>query len=152
MSENCPCCSGLEYRLCCYPYLSRHAPPSSAEALMRSRYCAWAKGDVDYLVSSWHVSQCTDELILSLKESVAQTHWLGLTITASEDGSNENEAFVTFFARYLQHGKNAAIYERSRFIRQTGSWYYTDGTYLTPERNMPCPCGSGRKYKKCCNM
>ena len=22
----------------------------------------------------------------------------------------------------------------------------------TPERNDPCPCGSGRKYKKCCAL
>jgi hypothetical protein len=21
---------------------------------------------------------------------------------------------------------------------------------MTPPRNVPCPCGSGRKYKKCC--
>ena len=20
----------------------------------------------------------------------------------------------------------------------------------TPDRNAPCPCGSGKKYKKCC--
>ena len=23
-------------------------------------------------------------------------------------------------------------------------------TQLTPARNDPCPCGSGKKYKKCC--
>jgi Fe-S-cluster containining protein len=23
---------------------------------------------------------------------------------------------------------------------------------LTPDRNIPCPCGSGKKYKKCCGL
>jgi SEC-C motif-containing protein len=46
------------------------------------------------------------------------------------------------------------------FIREADGWKFEDGD-LVPEkpivreapkvgRNDPCPCGSGKKYKKCC--
>ena len=48
----------------------------------------------------------------------------------------------------------AVLEERSRFVRENGHWFYLDGehtvTPLKPGRNDPCPCGSGRKFKKCC--
>ena len=39
---NCPCCSGKIYEECCAPFhrKEKHAP--TAEALMRSRYSAYA--------------------------------------------------------------------------------------------------------------
>jgi SEC-C motif-containing protein len=50
--------------------------------------------------------------------------------------------------------------ERSRFVKESDRWYYVDGLLPTPVtyrreeekvgRNDPCPCGSGKKYKKCC--
>ena len=50
-------------------------------------------------------------------------------------------------------------HERSRFRREDGRWYYVSGENVRPSptrraatagRNDPCPCGSGRKFKKCC--
>ena len=52
-----------------------------------------------------------------------------------------------------------SLTERSRFVRRDGQWYYLDGEYETETtrretpkigRNDPCPCGSGKKFKKCC--
>ncbi|ARJ43513.1 hypothetical protein B1H58_16705 [Pantoea alhagi] len=152
MSENCPCCSGLQYSLCCGPYLSGEHIPPSPEALMRSRYTAYARHDVDYLLATWHSTHRTSQLRQALSESFPQTVWQGLTIVAREAGSHDNEAYVTFFARYSENGRTGAVYERSRFVREDQRWYYIDGTAPQVGRNDRCPCGSEKKYKKCCGQ
>jgi SEC-C motif-containing protein len=47
----------------------------------------------------------------------------------------------------------------SRFRRHNKKWFYFDGDEIKPQpivregprvgRNDPCPCGSGKKFKKC---
>ncbi|MGI9280290.1 MAG: SEC-C metal-binding domain-containing protein [Endozoicomonas sp.] len=45
-----------------------------------------------------------------------------------------------------------AHHECSDFIKEQGRWYfiYPGIPAKLPGRNAPCPCGSGKKYKKCC--
>ncbi|MDI9222523.1 YchJ family protein [Pantoea sp. EA-12] len=150
MSEKCPCCSGKQYSSCCQPFLSGHDIPASAEQLMRSRYTAYVEKNAAYLASTWHSSQRVADLETLLSESFSNTEWLGLNVTRCINGNHVNEAFVTFFARYREKERTSAIYECSRFLREDQRWYYVDGT--TPElgRNDRCPCGSDKKYKKCC--
>lgn len=150
MSEKCPCCSGKQYSLCCEPYISGAAIPASAEALMRSRYTAYASQNATYLVSTWHPDKRVPNMAGLLSESFHDTQWLSLTVTLCNHGSHDNEGFVTFFARYLENGRPASLYECSRFLREDQRWYYIDGTSPQPGRNDRCPCGSGKKYKKCC--
>ena len=64
---------------------------------------------------------------------------------------------VEFEARLLVDGRVEAMHENSNFVRQQGRWLYTDGETLAPSlapwkpgRNEPCPCGSGKKFKRCC--
>ena len=64
----------------------------------------------------------------------------------------KNEGFVSFVARFREHNKNGAIIERSRFLKENGQWYYIEGTRPIIGRNDPCPCGSGKKFKKCCGQ
>ncbi|MDJ0036897.1 YchJ family protein [Pantoea allii] len=150
MSESCPCCSGKQYSLCCQPFVKGTEIPLSAEQLMRSRYCAYVKHDVDYLVSTWHPTRCDPALAGLLSERFAGTEWLSLNVTHCEPGRNQDEAFVTFFARYRENGVNRAMYERSRFLREDQRWYYVDGITPAIGRNDRCPCGADKKYKKCC--
>jgi SEC-C motif-containing protein len=50
------------------------------------------------------------------------------------------------------------MHEKASFIKEDGQWFYVDGDIIkAPQarsekigRNAPCPCGSGKKYKKCC--
>lgn len=150
MSENCPCCSGLQYSLCCGRYLSGEEIPASPEALMRSRYTAYSRHDVDYLLATWHSTHRSAELRQALSENASLTRWQGLNIVACEAGSHVNEAYVTFFARYVENERSGAVYERSRFVREDQRWYYIDGTAPQVGRNDRCPCGGEKKYKKCC--
>lgn len=149
MSQLCPCGSGLDYSLCCQPYLRGERVAERASQLMRSRYTAFVVHDVDWLISSWHPSCQAAQMRESIVAGFANTHWLGLTIF-DEVPEKCGESFVSFVARYEENGVPGAIIERSRFLKEQGQWYYIDGIRPTFGRNDPCPCGSGKKFKKCC--
>ncbi|MFI8416950.1 YchJ family protein [Serratia sp. NPDC078593] len=152
MSELCPCGSGLEYSACCETYISgiKHAPTPGT--LMRSRYTAYVKHHVDYLIATWHPDCHADEWRSAIVASFANTEWLGLTVTEETSSNAPDEGFVEFVARFIDgtHGEAKAMHERSRFLRVEQRWYYIDGTKPQRGRNALCPCGSGKKYKKCC--
>ena len=114
---------------------------------MRSRYSAFVRDDADYVRASWHPDTRPVELTLEAGEQ-----WLGLEIVdAKQDGDSGQ---VHFGATHRDGDGFAVLEERSRFVRENGHWFYLDGqhtvTPLKPGRNDPCPCGSGRKFKKCC--
>ncbi|MCP2233269.1 SEC-C motif-containing protein [Erwinia aphidicola] len=117
---------------------------------MRSRYCAYVKQDVGYLVATWHPSCQASAFAASIEESFAHTEWLGLNVLSSEVIADGQQGYVTFFARFSENQRERSIHERSRFLREEQRWYYIDGTFPPIGRNDRCPCGSGKKYKKCC--
>ena len=85
---------------------------------------------------------------------------LGGTHRQVFDKNGERYDVVDFYAFYELNGVLRQIGEKSFFDRKDDKLYYVDGvplrgeTYHRPEpkvgRNDPCPCGSGKKYKKCC--
>ncbi|WP_151995689.1 YchJ family protein [Buttiauxella massiliensis] len=150
MSQLCPCGSGLEYSVCCQPYLRADKPAPTPSQLMRSRYSAYVMQDADYLVTTWHPQTRSPSLKSDISGSFGTTKWLGLTVYEAAAGRDDNEGFVSFVARFEEQGEESAIIERSRFLKENGQWYYVDGTRPQFGRNDPCPCGSGKKYKKCC--
>lgn len=150
MEQLCPCGSGLQYSLCCQPYLRGECPPLTPSQLMRSRYSAYVIQDADYLVATWHSSARHDALKSDISASFAQTTWLGLTVYEEAEGKDSTEGYVSFIARFQDPHHESAVIERSRFLKESGRWYYVDGTRPQLGRNDPCPCGAGKKFKKCC--
>ncbi len=152
MSHPCPCGSGAAFEKCCQPFLlnARSAPTPSA--LMRSRYSAYVMKDADYLVETWHPDCQPTRWRTSLQEGFANTEWLGLNVIAQQEGKNSDEGYVEFAARFQEAGAEDThlVHERSRFLRMNERWYYIDGVKPQTGRNDACPCGSGKKYKKCC--
>lgn len=148
MSEqpNCPCQSGDSYSLCCEP-LHHGKPAETAEALMRSRYSAFAMHLDDYLLQSWHPETRPS----SLNTSGDKTCWHRLEIISS--GNNGIQGEVHFRAWYTENNEWHMLEEKSRFFCKDGHWLYHSGDYiparLKPGRNDLCPCGSGKKVKKC---
>jgi len=136
---SCPCGSGKSFQHCCEDIILGSIAPT-AEALMRSRYCAYVRGYWDYLRESWHPHTRPSSV------SPTSTDWLGLTII------NSTAESVEFIAGFREKGKVMALHEVSRFARVDGHWRYLDGKCDIAEagRNTPCPCGSGRKTKQCC--
>ncbi|MCB9672679.1 MAG: YchJ family protein [Alphaproteobacteria bacterium] len=153
----CPCGLGLTLESCCGPYLAGRDAPTP-EALMRSRYTAYVTGDIDYLERTHHPETLdTFDAEDAAAWSKAST-WLGLTVIDAPPPNND-EGFVEFEARFSQHGSVQVHRERSRFVREDGRWYFESGERVQETirraepkvgRNDPCPCGSGKKYKKCC--
>jgi SEC-C motif-containing protein len=122
---------------------------------MRSRYSAHSLGKRAYLLETWHPDFRPQRLELD-----SRICWLSLDIIDSE--LREQRSMVEFEASLLLDGEVSAMRERSTFIFQQGvlrrgRWLYTSGEQLAarvapwkPGRNQDCPCGSGRKFKRCC--
>ncbi len=89
---------------------------------MRSRYSAFAVGDADYLLRTWHPS--TRPTALELDDAV---EWLRLEIRATErGGAGELDGSVEFIAHYWvgPHRERGQQHEHSAFVRERGDWYY----------------------------
>jgi SEC-C motif-containing protein len=154
----CPCGSNAPYDDCCGPYLAGWDHPATAEALMRSRYTAYARADIDYLEST-SAGEASAEF--SRKSATAWARaatFTRLEVHATEAGGPDDErGVVEFSATYVEAGKTQTLRERSRFERRDGAWRYLGRVKEAPTtreaprvgRNDPCPCGSGLKYKKC---
>lgn len=126
---------------------------------MRSRYTAYVRVDMDHIMGT-HDPATRGSVDRALTEKWSrEAEWLGLTILGREAGGpHDQEGRVEFAAHYRAKGHELVHREHSRFRRIDGRWFYVDGklTKGDPvkaapkvERNAPCPCGSGKKYKKC---
>ncbi len=154
----CPCDSGSAYEACCGPLHAGAETAGSAVALMRSRYSAYARGEIAYLTDSLHPEHRDDHDPAATRRWAEQSDWIGLEVVAADEQGEEGR--VEFIATYREKGVIQTHHEIGVFKRLQGRWYYVDGELVPPStrqyqapkpgRNEPCPCGSGKKYKKCC--
>lgn len=148
VSLKCACGSDRDYQHCCGLCHSGQRPAQTPEQLMRSRYSAYVLGEIDYIGATQKEEMNRD----AAEQWSRQSEWQGLEIVEAQDN------YVEFVARYKNgRGELVEHRERSRFEQdEDGRWIYVDGSTPTLRsaartgRNDPCPCGSGKKYKKCC--
>jgi SEC-C motif-containing protein len=151
----CPCGSGNSFEECCGPII-HGAPAATAQALMRSRYSAFTLGAFDHLESSLAPEGRTQFSRTAAEAMFKGVEWLGLEVRRVTDGGSEDQAgTVEFVARFREDGREQVHHELASFRRDSGDWVYVDGKLLPRQvtkvgRNDPCPCGSGKKFKKCC--
>lgn len=128
-ADPCPCGSGRVLAQCCGPVLDG-APAPTAEALMRSRYTAFALGAEDHLFRSWWPRTRPDGPYCH-----PGTRWTGLEIGEVVGGGEGEpdgaEATVAFTAHYQAsdvrgHVVDDAMRERSLFRRRAGRWLYVE--------------------------
>ncbi|MFE0679021.1 YchJ family protein [Streptomyces sp. NPDC058867] len=117
----CPCGLGGPYERCCGRYHSGAGAAPTAEALMRSRYSAFVRGDAAYLLRTWHPR--TRPARLELDPGM---RWTGLVILGTEAGSAFHSAGVVEFRASYRGG---SLHERSRFELVEGAWVYVDGEF-----------------------
>src|SRR4051812_12190098 len=103
--RDCPCFSSLRYTACCAPFHRGERQPESPEALMRSRYAAFALGLADYLVSTLAPDHSDleiprDVLLRELSRARERQRFLGLKILHTEE--NGDVGAVMFFARIFE--------------------------------------------------
>jgi len=99
-------------------------PAPTALALMRSRYTAYVRGELDYLAGTQRAP---------LDRAAAgrwsrDTLWMGLEIVQTHaGGEHDDTGVVEFIARGVTAGKPFTMRERSRFEKVDGRWIYVDG-------------------------
>lgn len=157
----CPCKSGKAYADCCEPVIRGARKAITAEELMRSRYSAYALGEVDWIVAS----QSPDGRQFVDRQATEQwskrATWFGLEIVETKEGGPDDvEGIVEFKAYYRLGGEDIKHHEIASFRKEDDTWYFVDGIEMKPRPykrlvakvgpNEPCPCGSGKKHKKCC--
>ncbi len=164
MSDNnelCPCGSGKKYSDCCEKIIKGSVKALTAEALMRARYSAYVKQEIDFIMNSCEKGDKIAEIDRKATEDWSRnSKWHGLKILRTEKGGEgDDEGVVEFEAEYTSKGMHDVHHEIGGFKKINGEWFYSEGmmrpTTVVREgrkvgRNEPCPCGSGKKYKQCC--
>lgn len=159
--DTCPCNSGNTYEKCCKPFISGEQEAQTPETLMRSRYTAFAKSEIPYILQTIHPEKRSQHDEKSIRKWAEKSQWLGLEILDVQDGGpDDDQGTVEFIALYMQKSGRVKHHEIAQFKKDDDKWYFYDAA--APEqkqvkregpkvgRNDPCPCGSGKKYKKCC--
>ncbi|PYI38179.1 hypothetical protein CVS30_11500 [Arthrobacter psychrolactophilus] len=131
----CPCNSGESYEGCCAKYLNGLdtdlvAYPPTAEALMRSRYTAFALGDVRYLLHSWH----PDTRPATLELDPDQQWYLLEILSTSQGGYFDDSGVVSFRASYrsaTNRKRRDSLTETSSFVRDGKQWLYLDALEIS---------------------
>lgn len=149
--EQCPCGNDKTFTECCEPILKERKNAETAEQLMRSRYTAFTLGDNEYILKSW----AAETRPQSVQTDAASIQWLKLQVDkCHKGGTNDKAGLVTFTASFLSGGHLCKLHEESSFIKEKDIWYYLEGKSESDTskvgRNASCPCGSGKKYKRCC--
>ncbi|AFY00991.1 YchJ family protein [Bdellovibrio bacteriovorus] len=121
----CPCGSEKTYSECCGVYHSGKALAPTAEALMRSRYSAFAKNQMEYLQDT------TDPQTLDQIDEEANREWaerakfLKLEIVHAEEKGTKGT--VEFKAYYNVDDEDFIHHEVSLFRKQAGEWFFKSG-------------------------
>lgn len=152
----CLCGSNKEYEECCGAIIKGIKEPDGVEELMRSRYTAYAEKNISYVLQTTHPEKVGELKKDELQEWADSTTWDRLEIISTD----EENGVVNFIAYYKDKDAVIPHHEIAQFKKSDDTWYFYDSQFpkistikkSTPKvgRNELCPCGSGKKYKKCC--
>ena len=142
----CICGKEASFSECCEPIINLQREPKTPEELMRSRYSAYVQANGKYLVLSAVKENRYEDDAALIEEFSHSVSWLKLDIL------KVTKETVEFKAYYKDQENIKILHEKSNFVKEDAIWRYKDGElYNTKvQRNESCPCGSGKKYKKCC--
>ncbi len=159
--DNCYCGAATPFSECCEPLIKGDAEAQTAEALMRSRYSAFVKAEVNYILNTVHPDKKTEDDEKSIRSWAEKSDWIKFELIESTNGGpDDDEGQVEFIAHFRAKEKRQQHHEIAIFKKLENKWYFFEAE--TPEvkqviretpkigRNEPCTCGSGKKYKKCC--
>lgn len=123
LRDACPCGSPTLYAACCGPLHRGRGLAETAERLMRSRYAAYAVGELGYVFRTWHPRTRPSDVT-----PTPGLVWTRLEIVDTvAGGPDDDTGEVEFRAHYDAPGGSGFMQERSRFERRAGRWVYVDG-------------------------
>jgi SEC-C motif-containing protein len=100
---------------------------------MRSRFAAFARGEVDYLVRTLHpdhrdlVEQPREALVRALRDAVRRYRYMRLEVLDVHPPDAAGVARVRFRAHVFEKGKDRSFTELSDFARDGTGWRYLSG-------------------------
>ncbi|MCG7308236.1 hypothetical protein MHY49_01790 [Brachybacterium sp. ACRRE] len=127
--DSCLCGSGEVFAGCCGPILAGDRDAPTAEALMRSRFSAFALGDTAHLRRSWDAAQRPSAAELEASDD-GDLRWQKLRILdVDAGGPGDAEGVVEFVAIARGSEGKVRLHERSRFrrVEEAPGWVYVDG-------------------------
>ena len=137
-AEDCACGSGQKYRACCRPFHEGAEPPDPV-TLMRSRFTAYARGDVAYLWRTTHSAHPDraggeHEFTAGIRRTRRANKFVRLRVL------DHDETRVLFHAEVYETGKERSFLELSTFDRDPeagGAWRYMSGELRAVKANDP---------------
>ena len=125
----CPCRSGREFEACCGPIIAGEIIASDPETLMRSRYTAFCRDEMDYLQGTMVEEHRPEFNVPDVRRWNRDITWQNLEIL--ETSADGDSGTVRFRASFRHKGGTQTLTENSRFLRRDGRWYYLDGEHET---------------------
>src|SRR5271168_1311256 len=103
---SCACGSERSLESCCLPLIQGKRQPSTAEELLRARYTAFTRGDVDFIVDTHHSKTKKEVNRKEIEEWSKESEWHGLKIVEKEAGqAGDEEGLISFCAEFSAQGK-----------------------------------------------
>lgn len=151
MSEHACPCGATNYSSCCEPLHLGEMKAETAQQLMRSRFSAFAKNKIDYILLTTALGQQKYLDMPAISDWAQSNQWLKLEIIRTQEKLDKNHALIEFKARYHNGQQDQIHHEVSYFVRFEDAWYFLDPT--TDQKitmKQACICGSAKKFKQCC--
>ncbi len=124
---------------------------------MRSRYAAYCLGLWRYVYETGPGTGDAAEEQKAMSDWCADKQWLSLRILGTVAGQASDDAgqveFIAFYRDLSGQQTLTQHHELSQFVQTNGAWQFISGEARPPVaigRNEACPCGSGKKFKRCC--
>lgn len=133
-NQPCPCTSGKVYSECCGIYLCSKTHPPTAEALMRSRYTAYALGEIEFLPRTLPLLDRKSFDRRGAKQWSEQSEWLGLEVIEVKESNQGKKATVEFKAKFKISNEEFEHHEISQFEKQMDRWFLLDGKIIEKEQ------------------
>ena len=154
---SCPCMSGQPYADCCQPTHTDIRTATEPEQVVRARFAAQVLGDMDFFRQSIVRCHRQTPAVDALATTIGQQRYKAITIINSTTTGWLKRQATVVCRIYQRSGKRLAVHtERIHLAREAHAWRVVDIDLVKAEpkpkqgRNAPCPCGSSRKYKRCC--
>jgi SEC-C motif-containing protein len=116
MSQRACPCGAPSYDEHCGPLHRGERQAGTPEELMRSRFSAYAVGDLDHVWRTWHPRTRPEHV-----SPDPSRRWTRLEIIEAVDD------VVEFDAHYDTPAGPGVQHERSVFERRAGRWFYVEG-------------------------
>jgi SEC-C motif-containing protein len=149
--------SGHAYAACCGPVHADIRAADTPEQVVRARFSAQVLGDMDFFRQSITRKHRNLPHVDAFAETIGRRRYERIAITDATRLGWFNRKATVVCRIYDAGRRHVSVHtERIHLKREDRAWRVVAIDLVTAQsspgtaRNAPCPCGSGKKYKRCC--